>query len=115
MEIEKKEPPPQIHYGPADMAISYKEPARKGPYLTMGIKAKLNKNNEEEDDGSKKRPWRPATVEAEGTRNKSNYRETKQKYRKMRLFENTGLDEITLKEITDREIHRLTEQLDPVA
>ena len=31
------------------------------------------------------------------------------------MFENTGLTEETLKEITDKEIERLTERLDPVA
>ena len=46
---------------------------------------------------------------------KSDWQSLKQKYNNIRRFENTGLDEESLKEITQREIVRLTEKLDPVA
>ena len=40
-EIEEKELPSPLYYGPNEMAISYKEPERKGPILNMGLKSKL--------------------------------------------------------------------------
>ena len=43
-EIEEKELPPKLYYGPNEMAISYKEPERKGPILTMGLKRKLTQS-----------------------------------------------------------------------
>ena len=39
----------------------------------------------------------------------------KKKHQDLRKFENTGLNEEQLKEITEKEIIRLTEKLDPVA
>ena len=39
----------------------------------------------------------------------------KKKHKELRRFENTGLTAETLKVITDKEIERLTERLDPVA
>ena len=39
-EIESNSPPMPITYGPTDMAITFREPERRGPFLTMGLKSR---------------------------------------------------------------------------